>query len=89
MPDLDDLDDDIRRIVTAFERLQDACKMKVSSSVRLGSTHLLSVRLVPSLLKAYRRVMAVGRGSAVPKVDLVYDMHYRKENERNSTRLRI
>ena len=82
MPDLEDLDDDIRRIVAAFDKLQDACKMKKSTSVKLGSTHLLSVRLVPSLIKAYRQAMAESPGSAVPKVELVYDMHYRKENER-------
>jgi hypothetical protein len=81
--DLEDLDDDIRRVVVAFDKLQDACKMKKSMSVKLGSTHLLSVRLVPSLIKAYRQAMAGPSGSAVPKVDLVYDMHYRKENERD------
>jgi hypothetical protein len=82
VPDLEDLDDDIRRVVAAFDELQEACKRKKSTSVNLGSTHLLSVRLVPSLIKAYRRAMGESPGSAVPKVDLVYDMHYRKENER-------
>ena len=44
VPDLEDLDDDIRRVVAAFDKLQDACKMKKSTSVKLGSTHLLSVQ---------------------------------------------
>jgi hypothetical protein len=82
VPDLADLDDDIRRVVAAFDRLQDACKVKKSTSLRLGSTHLLSVRLVPSLIKAYRHVMARSAEPAFPKIELVYDMHYRKENER-------
>ena len=84
VPDLEDLDEDIRRVVAAFDKLQDACKMKKSTSVKLGSTHLLSVRLVPSLIKAYRQAMSQSPGSAVPKVDLVYDVHYRKENERET-----
>ena len=82
VPDLEDLHDDIRRIVDAFDRLQHACKMKKGTSVILGSTHLLSVRLVPSLLKAYRLAMDEPPGSAAPEVELVYDMHYRKKNER-------
>ena len=82
VPDLEGLTDDIRRIVAAFDKLQDACKMKKGTTVKLGSTHLLSVRLVPSLIKAYRQAMGELPGSAVPKVELVYDMHYRKENER-------
>jgi hypothetical protein len=81
VPDLADLHDDIRRVVDAFEKLQHACKMKRGASVNLGSTHLLSVRLLPSLLKAYRQAMGEFPGSAAPKVDLVYDMHYRKQNE--------
>jgi hypothetical protein len=82
VPDLEDITDDIRRIVAAFDLLQDACKVKKSTSVWLGSTHLLSVRLVPSLIKAYRDLMGKSYGSTIPKVDLVYDMHYRKENEK-------
>jgi hypothetical protein len=81
VPDLDDLEADIRIIVTAFEHLQGTCRMKKSTSILLGSTHLLSVRLVPSLIKAYHQVMAASAGSAAPKVDLVYDMHYRKKDE--------
>ena len=80
--DLEDLHEDIRRVVAAFDRLQDACKAKKSASVKLGSTHLLSVRLVPSLIKAYRQVMGRSPGSAIPRIELTYDMHYRKQKER-------
>ena len=66
VPDLDDLDDDIRCVVAAFDKLQEACKLKTSTSVKLGSTHLLSVRLVPSLIKAYRQAMAQSPGRAAP-----------------------
>jgi hypothetical protein len=84
VPDLGDLDDKIRRVVSAFEDLQDACKLKKSTSVKLGSTHLLSVRLVPSLIKAYRQAIAESPGASVPRVELVYDMNYRGDDERES-----
>ncbi len=80
--DLDDLDDEIRRVVAAFDSLQYACQMKKGTTVKLGSTHLLSVRLVPSLIKAYRQAMAQFDESNFPKIELVYDMHYRKKKER-------
>ena len=59
-----------------------ACLAKKSPRLWLGSTHLLSVRLIPSLIKAYNQEMSAGGECAIPKVELVYDMHYRKEDER-------
>ena len=79
---LEDLTGDIRQIVGVFDRFLAACTAKQGPRVRLGSTHLLSVRLIPSLIKAYHQEMRACPGSVIPRVELVYDMHYRKLDER-------
>lgn len=78
----EDLAEDIRNIVGQFDGSLAACMAKRIPRIRLGSTHLLSVRLIPSLLKSYTQSMSTSENAIIPKVELVYDMHYRKADER-------
>jgi hypothetical protein len=77
--DPEELVEDIRRIAIEFDRAMKECATKKIPKVTLGCTHMMSVRLIPSLLKLYHHEM----GDDAPKVELIYDMKYREENERS------